>query len=204
MSFKHPASTKIIIALILLFLQGCSNNSSMFSKDKIPLVYRVDVQQGNVINQDMLAKLKLGMDKKKVRFIMGTPLISDTFHSNRWDYVYTFKKGRDVREQRRITLFFKDGLLAQVDGNINPASGVIETMPKNVESVDVPPAEPHGIFSSVKEKLTFDKDQPKMSKKTVKKVDPELTTEDSSKTSAETNEEEKGFFEKIWSRDEDE
>ena len=148
--------------LTFLFIQGCSNNSSIFSKDNLPLVHRVDIQQGNVITQDMLAKLKLGMEKKKVRFIMGTPLITDTFHNDRWDYIYTFKEGREQREQRRVTLFFEDDLLARIGGDVNPAQGEIQTDSRKVESVDVPPTGPPGIFSRIKEKLTFGKDKPKV------------------------------------------
>ncbi len=220
MSSKHHI---LIFSLTFLFLQGCSNNSSIFSKDNLPLVHRVDVQQGNVITQDMLAKLKLGMEKKKVRFIMGTPLITDTFHSDRWDYVYTYKEGREQREQRRVTLFFKDDLLARVDGDVNPARGKIQTDSRTVESVEVPPAQPPGLFSRVKEKLTFGKDKPKVEQETsdeaVQAVESEMESEQakvSEESDLETTsddvmedatemveeptdtEEEKGFFGKMW------
>lgn len=162
MLFKHPALT---ICLSLLFIQGCSDNSSILAKDNLPLVYTIDVQQGNVITQEMLAKLKFGMNKKKVRFVMGTPLITDTFHSDRWDYVYTFKEGRNQREQRRVTLFFEDELLARIEGDVVAARGEIQTDSRVVESVEVPPADQPGLFARVKEKLTFGSDKPKIEEK---------------------------------------
>ncbi len=216
MSLKYKI---LYICLSFLFFQGCSNNSSIFSKDKLPLVHRINIQQGNVITQDMLAKLKLGMDKKKVRFVMGTPLITDTFHNDRWDYIYTYKEGREQREQRRITLFFTDDLLAKVDGNITPAHGKIQTDSPNVESVEVPPAEPKGVFSRVKEKLTFgDDDKPKVEQeideKKIDDTEPELENElettpedaidDATETVEESSEEEKGFFGKMWDKSDEE
>lgn len=223
MTSRHPILTLLTICLSFLSIQGCSNNSSIFSKDNLPLVHRIDVQQGNVINQDMLAKLKLGMEKKKVRFIMGTPLISDTFHNDRWDYIYTYQDGRKQREQRRITLFFKDELLARVEGDVNPARGVIPTDTRRVESVDVPPAAPLGLFPRVKEKLSFGKDKPKLDKKVddvtsqskepISNISPvdlpeepmlETTSEDLTSSQAipakEKIPEEKGFFGKLWGK----
>ena len=96
---------------------------------------------------------------------MGTPLITDTFHNDRWDYVYTYKEGREQREQRRVTLFFKDDLLARVEGDVNPARGKIQTDSRTVESVEVPPAKPPGLFSRVKEKLDFWQRQTKSGKR---------------------------------------
>jgi outer membrane protein assembly factor BamE len=82
-------------------------------------VYKVDIQQGNVVTQEMIAQLELFMPSKKVRFIMGTPLIVDVFHQQRWDYLYSWQPGRGERVQRHIALFFdeKDRLI-QVTGDI--------------------------------------------------------------------------------------
>jgi Small protein A (tmRNA-binding) len=105
-----------IFFLILLLPGGCARNND--GTWKAPLVYRVDIQQGNVIDQEMIDRLKPGMDKKQVKFIMGTPLIIDPFHNNRWDYVYSFEPGRGEREQRRISLIFKEDKLAYIQGDI--------------------------------------------------------------------------------------
>ncbi|MFK8068722.1 MAG: outer membrane protein assembly factor BamE [Gammaproteobacteria bacterium] len=218
MPIKHLALT---ICLSLLFLQGCSDNSSFLAKDNLPYVHTIDIQQGNVITQEMLAQLEYGMDKKKVRFIMGTPLITDTFHSNRWDYVYTFKKAREQREQRRVTLFFEDELLTRVEGDIKAAHGEIKTDSRIVESIEVPPAEAPGLFSRVKEKLSLGEDDaPNLEKKvdeakgdTNKAVEAaqtspggELAEEqeesivESDPDAGQNAEEEKGFFGKMWDK----
>ena len=89
------------LSLVILTLSACS-------KDKIPGVYRIDIQQGNQVTQEMLSKLEPGMTKSQVSFVMGTPMLIDVFHPNRWDYIYSFHPGNGQREQRRITLFFDD------------------------------------------------------------------------------------------------
>ena len=66
----------------------------------------------------MLNKLEPGMDKKRVKFIMGTPVIVDPFHNERWEYIYSFQEGGKVREQRHITLHFEDNKLAYISGDI--------------------------------------------------------------------------------------
>ncbi len=87
---------------------------------KAPLVYRIDIQQGNVIEQFALNKLAPGMDKNKVRFVLGTPLLVDPFHTDRWDYIYSLEPGSGERVHRRITVFFKDDKLTHIKGNITP------------------------------------------------------------------------------------
>ena len=109
----------IIILVLLsssLFISACARHND--GTWKAPLVYRIDIQQGNVIDQEMINKLQPGMDKKQVKFIMGTPMISDPFHSDRWDYVYSMEPGKGERQQRRVTLYFKNEKLAYVDGDI--------------------------------------------------------------------------------------
>jgi len=83
----------------------------------------VDIQQGNVIEQSMINKLEPGMTKSKVRFIMGTPLLVDPFHSNRWEYIYSIEPGGGERAQRHISLFFKDDKLTHLEGDIKPVYG---------------------------------------------------------------------------------
>lgn len=82
----------------LLFLAGCS----------FPGVHKIDIQQGNVVTQDMVDQLRPGMTTRQVRFIMGTPLIADTFNSNRWDYLYSIQLAGGTRKQERISLVFND------------------------------------------------------------------------------------------------
>ena len=95
-------STRIIrsftLASLLTVLVGCS----------FPGVHKIDIQQGNVITQDMIDQLRPGMTTRQVRFIMGTPLITDTFHSDRWDYLYSIQIAGGTRKQERISLMFDD------------------------------------------------------------------------------------------------
>lgn len=83
--------------------------------------YRIDVRQGNMVTQDMAAKLKPGMTKDQVRFVLGTPLITDIFHADRWDYVYRFQPGWGEVQERKFTVYFADGRLARVAGDVAPA-----------------------------------------------------------------------------------
>lgn len=83
--------------------------------------YKLDVQQGNVVTSKMLLQLRPGMTKSQVRFIMGTPLIQDSFHGNRWDYVYQMRQGGKITEQRRVILDFENEVLKSVRGDVIPA-----------------------------------------------------------------------------------
>lgn len=94
-----------------LALAGCS----------FPGVYKVDIQQGNVVTQDMIDQLRPGMTQRQVRFIMGNPLVLDTFHPNRWDYLYSIQPGGGQRLQERVSLMFNnEGLLAGLSGDFMP------------------------------------------------------------------------------------
>ena len=80
--------------------------------------HRIDIQQGNYVDQEMVAKLKPDMTRSQVRFILGTPLVADVFHPNRWDYVYLTGKAGEVRRQRRITAVFDGDKLKHIDGDV--------------------------------------------------------------------------------------
>lgn len=81
--------------------------------------YKIDIQQGNVVTQEMVDKLRPGMTRAQVRYVLGTPLVTDPFHKDRWDYFYSYKKGVEgVPESRRLTLLFKDDVLYRVQGDV--------------------------------------------------------------------------------------
>lgn len=82
--------------------------------------YRMDVQQGNVLTPEMVAKLKPGMTRQQVRFVLGTPPITDAFHQDRWDYVYYLNKGGQVVEHRRLILLFDGDVLKRIAGDPMP------------------------------------------------------------------------------------
>ncbi|MDF9776738.1 outer membrane protein assembly factor BamE [Pseudomonas baetica] len=95
----------------LLALAGCS----------FPGVYKIDIQQGNVVTQDMIDQLRPGMTRKQVRFIMGNPLLTDTFHADRWDYLYSLQPGGGERQQERISVIFNpNDQLVSLSGDFMP------------------------------------------------------------------------------------
>ena len=71
-------------------------------------VHVPDIQQGNIITTESLEKLKLGMDKRQVEFVMGSPLLTDPFHANRWDYIYLLNPTDGTQERQHVTLFFNN------------------------------------------------------------------------------------------------
>jgi outer membrane protein assembly factor BamE len=101
--------------LLAACLGACSSTPDITSRLS---PYRIDVRQGNYVTQDMVAKLKPGMSRDQVRFALGTPLVADMFHADRWDYVYRFQPGRGEAQQRRLVVFFEDGKLARVGGDV--------------------------------------------------------------------------------------
>lgn len=76
--------------------------------------YKVDIQQGNFVSSEMLSKLKPGMTKEQVRFVLGTPLLTDMFHANRWDYLFRLQKPNGALTTNRVTVFFKDNLVDRI------------------------------------------------------------------------------------------
>ena len=82
--------------------------------------YKLDVQQGNVVTQEMISQLKPGMTKSQVRFVMGTPLLMDAFHKNRWDYIYRYEKSGKLVENRRVIVLFDDDRLKKITGDVTP------------------------------------------------------------------------------------
>lgn len=110
-----------IIVLCLFFLTaGC--------------VYKIDVQQGNIITQEMLSKLELGMTKQKARFVLGTALLQDMFHQNRWDYFYSVQKHLETPQQRRISLLFEKDILVAINGEVpDDLRNKLPTSSPNVE-----------------------------------------------------------------------
>lgn len=118
---------------------GCTKVSLPDITDlKIPGIYRIPIQQGNVLDDAALARLEPGMSKRKVSFLIGTPAVRDLFHVNRWDYVYTFQPGGGKREQRAISLYFDDDKLERIAGRINAPD---PTRAKPKERVVVVPAQ---------------------------------------------------------------
>lgn len=87
------------------------------------VVYRPDVQQGNEVTAAQVAQLRPGMTRSQVRFVLGTPLISDPFHPNRWDYFYSLRQGRSNRlETRLVTVHFRNDSLERIENHLSSAA----------------------------------------------------------------------------------
>jgi outer membrane protein assembly factor BamE len=83
--------------------------------------YRMEIQQGNFITQDMVSRLKAGMTREQVRFILGTPSVADVFHADRWDYVFSRQRVNSTEvEKRRIAVYFEEGKLKRIEGDVVP------------------------------------------------------------------------------------
>ena len=100
---------KLSILIISLLLSNCS----------IPRIFQVVISQGNLVDQEMLDKLEIGMTESQVKFVMGTPLISDTFYPDRWDYFTSVTQGDNTYTNQKITLYFEDNKLVSWEGKID-------------------------------------------------------------------------------------
>jgi outer membrane protein assembly factor BamE len=123
-----------ILAVALAFaLPACSSGLRLSP-------YRVDVRQGNMVTQEMAALLKPGMTKDQVRFVLGTPLVKDIFHADRWDYVYRYQPGVGEVQERKLAVFFADGKLTRVSGDVISGSGdTTAAIAEGAETAGLPP-----------------------------------------------------------------
>jgi len=148
-----------------LLATGCSTIKNVGdvipnALDKMPLIYRQNIQQGNVLNQEQIDKLQPGMSKTQVRYIMGTPMLIDVFHQNRWDYIYTMKEGADPQTQKRVALFFEDDQLARIEGDLRPIPAAEQEPVEKETVVDVPDysGKNKGIFTRALETVGIESD----------------------------------------------
>jgi outer membrane protein assembly factor BamE len=105
--------------------------------------YRPTIQQGNFVSQEMLAQLQPGMTRDQVRFILGTPLLTDIFHAQRWDYTFRLAKGNGEVTVSNVVVYFKDGVVERYDGGNLPTekeyiARIAGTVPPEPPSQDMP------------------------------------------------------------------
>ncbi|UCV27479.1 outer membrane protein assembly factor BamE [Ferribacterium limneticum] len=107
-------SRLLLVAASCALITACSYKPSFINE------YKIDIQQGNVLSQEMVSQLKPGQTRDQVRFLLGTPLVADIFHHQRWDYVYRYQNGQTGRvESRKLAVFFDaEGRLERVDGDV--------------------------------------------------------------------------------------
>jgi len=133
-------------------LSGCSTfldeSSGIFGEiiprtlDDLPLVYKPQVQQGNIITQEMVNRLEPGQLKRQVQFILGTPMLSDPFHDNRWDYFYSVKTGSKIEQRKHLAVFFEEDRLIRIEGDWRPGDPPPESEMTPEKVVSVPDWEP--------------------------------------------------------------
>ncbi len=164
------------VFLMLLVLAGCKQAPEL---PAIISPYKIDIQQGNVVSQEMVDKLKAGMTRAQVRYALGTPLIVDPFRTDRWDYVYLYQKQGKEAQRRRVTVIFEEDRLLRIEGDVVPADSARQPAagaPLVAPSSAVPdaaadakpasprpdavenkeqPAEERGFFGRILEKIGF-------------------------------------------------
>jgi outer membrane protein assembly factor BamE len=119
----------IFISVLLVGLSGCSSFSP----------YKMEIRQGNYVTQDMRKKVKVGMSRQQVSSVLGSPLVTDVFHANRWDYIYRFEEKTKLVEQQRLTVYFQGDFVSRIDD-----SQSAESKPADNKSADVAPVAPAG------------------------------------------------------------
>jgi len=117
----YRVAARLLLLAIAVLLPACKS----IEPPKVPGItpYRMVIQQGNFISQEMVSQLKPGMTKDQVRFVLGTPLVTDIFHADRWDYVFFRELPNGNREQRNLSVIFEKDRLARVLGDLLPAEG---------------------------------------------------------------------------------
>ena len=116
----------MISALSITLLGGCGLSNLKFPDVKIPRVYKIPVQQGNVITQEMVNRLKPGMTRNQVSFVMGDTVLQDPFERNRWVYLYTLEVPDFFNQQLKMVLDFEDDLLTTISGDLAPIAEAAE------------------------------------------------------------------------------
>lgn len=159
-----PHLARILPLLLAIQLSACS------TVPRIVTEYRIDVQQGNVLTQEMVSQLRPGLSKDQVKFILGTPMLVDIFHGDRWDYVYRLQKGKTGEvETRQFSVFFSPmGKLIRVAGDVTAAEFDLKDAPTENRSrvVDLgalpegagtppPSSEEKGFFGKMLESVGF-------------------------------------------------
>lgn len=179
MKSRHPFAAIGLFAALAVSLAGCSStkepsqaaqaapndvsgvkvsgkSSSLFGFLR---PYRIDIQQGNFVSKEMVAQLRPGLTRDQVRFVLGTPLLTDMFHSNRWDYDFRLAKGNGEIMTSRVSVFFKDDVLEHVEGGENlPTESEYLTLITDAKvgskagltNTDVQPASPVAPSSATK------------------------------------------------------
>jgi len=148
----------IVTPVLVLFgaiLPGCQVLDTYMPAVRSFGVYKLDINQGNYLSQDMVDKLKVGQTKQQVRLVLGTPLVTSAFRDNRWDYVYEFARQGKTLEHRQFTVYFVDDKVARWEGDEMPVSAAALNRATGDKSLGhIPSADDKGIFGRIWEILS--------------------------------------------------
>ena len=151
-----------------LLATGCSSikeasNAIPDALNELPLIYRPDIQQGNVVSQESINKLKPGMSKSQVNYLLGTPMLVDVFHQDRWDYYYSMKQGNEERVQQRVALHFSDDRLIRIEGDYRPVPAAeqkeAQTEEETIITVPDYTGDRKGFFTKALESVGIESDE---------------------------------------------
>lgn len=134
-TLSYKIMRKAIYPMVFVLSMVLTSCSSMMNN--LPGVYTIDIQQGNIVNQEMIDQLRPQMTKRQILYIMGSPMLVDVFHQKRWDYLYSVQPGGKHRRQKRLSLFFDGDKLISMQGNFKPSTlpGIRQS---NETTVEVP------------------------------------------------------------------
>ncbi len=136
------AATKFLSALSIVIVVAGLSACAGYG------VHKIDIQQGNLVTQEQLSKVKTGMNRVDVKNILGTPLLQDVFNGNRWDYVFSDDRGtklgpfgRDV-QKFKVTIVFASDVVAKIEGEASPIEILTGGGEKRVVPNTLPPGAP--------------------------------------------------------------
>ena len=124
---RSRLTLSLSLLLSLTTLGACSNIG-------FPGVYRINVEQGNIVDQEMVDQLKPQMTRRQVRFVLGTPIIEDTFNADRWDYVHVVRLGNENLSRSQLTVVFEGDVLVDVEGDLVGAAPLAHRHEDNVRT----------------------------------------------------------------------
>lgn len=110
---------QILISAALVLSAGCTSFSP----------YKMEIRQGNYISPEMRKKIKVGMSRQQITSVLGSPLVTDVYHANRWDYVYRFEEKTQLVEQQKLTIYFEGDFVKRIDDSQAAENKPVQTVP---------------------------------------------------------------------------
>ena len=147
---KGVGRSLIVVLGSAILLSACATLETYMPAVQSLGVYKLDVNQGNYLSQDLVDKLKVGMTKPQVRTVLGSPLLTPIFRDNRWDYIYEYQRQGKVVEHRQFTVYFAEDKLARWEGDEMPQSMVdVNRVATDKQLQHIPSAEDKGFLDKI-------------------------------------------------------